>query len=209
MKIDYNYKYILLSFLFTFIGSYISVCLSEQLRVNYRYFGGNKYSFKQRILILCFLSLTLGIISFWSMHYIYIYSISLQIINNIVNISNNDANDIYSTTATNTLSIRYIIISYVFSLITSILCTGFGYLYCFYDRFFGLSRKDIMEKFITLKKQTLSMREIRKIGNREIMRYLYFTSLNPILKGGVIMGCGVIGMQFIGESDIYNIMICL
>ena len=198
MEINYNYKYILLSYLITFIGCYLSICLSEQLRINYRYFDSKKYIYIHRIIILCLLSLTLGCISIWCMNYMYLYSLSF-----IVDIDNNT---ISSTTLTTTntiiIKLRYNIIKFIFSLLLSIILIFIGYFICHYDDFFKLCRKEIMEIFIEEKKQSLSLREIKKIGNMEIMKYLFFTKLNRIIFGSLLISCGYLSMFYLGKYKV-------
>jgi len=182
MQVNINVNVVLLSFVVAFIGSYLSISLCEQLRVNCGNFEQSKQIVFQRLGLLFMMALSLGLIAIWSMHFVGMFSMSL--------VGPDTANEV---------PVRYDLVETVFSLLIALVFSYLGFYSSHLDIFFGLSRKEILEMFIQEKLKTMSMKQVRAIGALNILLYASLTSLKHIMMGGMSMGTGVVVMHYLGE----------
>ena len=184
MKVLIKAEIVLIHFAIAFIGSYLSISVCEQLRLSCGNFESSKKVVFERLGMLFLMTLSLGLIAIWSMHFIGMYSITL------VQPGSGDS-----------LKIHFDIVETIFSLLIALLFCYLGFYFSHLDVLFGLSKKEIMEVFVKQKREKLSIKEIKKIGNVQILVYMAFTKIHYIVLGGVCMGCGVVVMHYLGISN--------
>ena len=189
MRVKIDAIEVLLSFMVAFIGSYLSISVCEQLRVNCGNFEQSKKIIFQRLGLLFMMTLSLGLVAIWSMHFIGMFSMSLV-----------------EPGTGNKVPVRYDLVETIFSLLIALVFSYLGFYFSHLDMFFGLSRKEILEIFIKEKLKTMTMQQVRAIGTLHILLYASLTSLKHIVMGGVSMGTGVVVMHYLGRCNCIPMM---
>ena len=172
----WNSNFILLSFVFSFVGSYIGVCLSEQYRLCL--IEGPILLTKNQILWL--LSFSVAGVAIWSMHFIGMGALKLSIPDSNSNITVN-----FDTGLT------------VASFIAPIICLYVGLHIATNDRAFTRDSEEFGELLIQDAKN-FSIKEAKKKSN--LKRLALFKGLKPIIIGGIFTGAGVCVMHYIGMT---------
>ena len=177
LEASWNVNYIILSYSFSFAGSYVGVCLSEQ----YRLCGLDGPIFLTKNQILFLLSVSTGGVAIWAMHFIGMGAISLHNPENI----DDDLKVKFDTGLT------------VSSLIAPIFCLYVGLFIATNDRVFV---RDSME-FGELLMADARRFSIKDAKSKSKLRMLaLFKGLTPIIIGGILTGAGVCVMHFVGMT---------
>lgn len=183
---------VLLSFALSFLGSYMAICMSEQLRNSLieekRIFGPNvTISHKKKHLFyLLLMSLSLGGVSMWSMHFIGM---------NASHIHDEQGERVY---------MRYSITLVIFTLLFAWFMSFVGITISCYDPMFSKSKANIVEEFIEDSKR-LSLQEVRKITPMKMLVIISTKKLGQLVTGGVIMGAGVCVTHILGmEAAVFH-----
>lgn len=181
LNFEWNGSYIVLSYLFSFLGSFITVCLSEEYRLCVTHSNG---VFSTHT-ILFFMSLSLGIVAIWSMHFIGMGAVILS-----------DANH-------NIILLQFDLLLTVISMVAAIACVFLGLLIATHDRVFQRSASEF-NKLMAQDAKSFTIRDLRKQG---VVRNLaMFKGLLPIVLGGVVAGGGVCVMHYVGMmSQIFDV----
>lgn len=183
---------VLLSFALSFLGCYMAIGMSEQLRNSLieekRIFGPNvTISHKKKHLFyLLLMSLSLGGVSVWSMHFIGM---------NASHVHDEQGERVY---------MRYSITLVVFTLLFAWFMSFVGLTIACYDPMFSKSKAQIVEEFIEDSKR-LTLQEVRKITPMKMLVIISTKKWGQLVTGGVIMGAGVCVAHFLGmEAAVFD-----
>jgi len=177
LQAHWNPNYIILSYVFSFVGSYVGVCLSDQFRLCS--IEGAAFLRKKQILWL--LSFSIAGVAIWSMHFIGMGALSLSFPNEI----------------TNEVSIKFDTGLTVASFIAPILCLYFGLYIATNDRVF-VRDSDEFGNLLLEDARNFSIKEAKNKSN--LKRLALFKGLKPIVIGGLFTGAGVCVMHYIGMT---------
>lgn len=178
---------VVLSFGISFLGAYMAISISEQLRqsvIEDKAIFGSHVGVshrKKHLLYLLMMALSIGGIGIWAMHFIGMHAFKLY------DIDGHHAH------------VRYNLPVSIASFFTCIVTTFIGVTIASYDVMFSKTKTEIIEEFI-LQSQNLTFAEIRKITPRKILVAISTKELGKLLIGGIITGSGVSVMHYIGMS---------
>lgn len=178
---SYNLSFILIAITLGILGSYLAICLCEQLRCSYLH--GEKNNLFIRIKWLLCIGMSLGGVGMWCMHYIGMSAISLK-----------------DSLTGEEISIGYnpAISFFTLGLIIFIISLGVGV--ASNDRMFAKSKAEILEMFIQ-DSHHLSMVEIRKIKDSKIIFLISTKKLWTLIGGGFVAGAGFCVANYIGMAS--------
>ena len=172
----WNSNYILLSYVFSYVGSYVGVCLSDQ----YRLCAIEGPMLLTRNQILWLLSFSVAGVAIWSMHFIGMGALNLSI-------QDSDT----------TLAMKFDVGLTVASFIAPIICLYVGLFIATNDRAFARDSEEFGELLIQDAKN-FSIKEAKNKSN--LKRLALFKGLKPIIIGGIFTGAGVCVMHYIGMT---------
>lgn len=196
---EFDPAVVVLSFGISFLGAFIAVSICENLRqsmIEDSYIsaeGPQKNAFahkRDHFLHLMLMSLSIGTVGIWGMHFIGMQALRLYIPSD-----QNPTGDRQRIM----VDMTYNIFLSLASLIAVAITTAVGTLIASYDVMFSKTKQEIIEAFIADAK-ALPMSEIRKISARRILWIISTKSLGRLVLGGVITGSGVSVMHYIGMT---------
>lgn len=171
---------VLLSYGVAFLGSYVAICLCEQLRTSYLH--GEKNNLWVRGPWLLSIGVSLGGVGIWCMHFIGMSALRLH----------DDATN-------KSIDMAFDIGESIGSLIVVILLASCGVAIASNDRVFAKSRGQILEMFIR-ESSNLSMAEIKRTKDSKIIMLISTRELWLLLLGGLTAAAGVCIMHYIGMN---------
>lgn len=175
-SLDQNY--LLVANAVGILGCYVTICLCEQLRCSYLH--GQKANLIVRFKWLFSIGLALGGVGMWCMHYISMASVSLR-----------------DTETGEKISFGYGSGLTFFSLGLCVLVVALGVGIACNDRMFAKSKAEILEMFIQ-DSHHLSMAEIKKIKDSQIIWLISTKKLWLLLLGGFLTGVGFCVTNYVG-----------
>jgi NO-binding membrane sensor protein with MHYT domain len=178
----YHNNIVYLSYAISFLGSYMTICLCEQLRLFFLR-GGQDTREKFKWFVL--MGISLGGVGIWCMHFIGMSAMKVEM----------------QSTTGQPIEIFFSIPMTLFSLIISIITTGLGIYVMSYDRLFAKSKTEILETFCDDLKH-LSIPELKRIKNYTVMKLTLTKHMEYLLGGGVITGGGVCIMHYTGMAAV-------
>jgi NO-binding membrane sensor protein with MHYT domain len=170
VHVKLNLKYLFLSFLMAFLGSYSAVTLAELYRVVCRI--RPKIIGPEATLFLMAVSIGMGAI--WSMHFVGMNAITLS----YQNIPLKTDFNIFLT---------------IISLLAAIICVYLGLFLSSRDQMFTMNKEEFIQLILNEVKTFQSLRD-KKI----LFKLILLRNPLPLIVGGSIMGSGVLVMHYIG-----------
>jgi NO-binding membrane sensor protein with MHYT domain len=174
----YNNNVVYLSYAISFLGSYVTICIAEQLRLLYMRSGHTGY---ERWKWFILMGVALGGVGIWCMHFIGMSAVRYE-----------DANGQVVTLYFNAPIT-------ILSLVISIVTTAIGIWVMSHDRLFAKTKPEIFEMFVDDLKH-LSLTELKKVRNFTLVKLTLTKNMKYLLLGGCITGCGVCFMHYIGMA---------
>lgn len=185
VDITFNSNLIILAFGLAFLGTYVAICLAEQLRSSYLH--GDKDKLWIRLKWLVAIGISFGGVGMWSVEQIILASMHMQI-HNFLHVIHFKFN------------FRMIIIS----LVICCLLVCVGVFIASSDHLFAKSKAEIIESFVSQTKK-LSMTEIRQTKDSKVIWIISTNKLSTLFLGGTIAAIGIIIMHYINlNSLIYD-----
>jgi len=163
-----------------FLGSYLTICLVEQLRSTYIHHVNQNVWTRKKWYVL--IGIALGGICMWSMHFVSMSALIL---------TDHDTNE--------KLEIKFNFAVSLISLVCCVVTVVLGALVSSYDRLFAKSKKEILEMFVEESKR-LSLKQIRQLKDTMIIKIMCTKDLKYLLTGGLISGSGICIMHYIGVA---------
>ena len=176
---DWNGIVVVQSFFLAFIGAYSAVTLAEQHRIaatlKAKFFNQQSY--------LVLMSFAIGGAAIWCMHFVGMQADTLFY---------------YDETDTRReLEESYVVGLTIVSLVACIVCVFVGLLISTRDKMFVRDRAEIFKIIIEEAKND----SLEKIRNKNYLRYVaLFRDIGPLVVGGIITGCGVCIMHYVGMT---------
>jgi NO-binding membrane sensor protein with MHYT domain len=195
----FNVNLVLLSYAISFLGAYLTISLSEQLRIFHLYnkddsptaLAGSSsilvkiQRFFHKYKWFGLMGISLGGVGIWCMHFIGMSAMHLKIQN-----ENGDWVQV---------PLFYDVGITITSLIVSIITTTIGMYVLSFDPLFAKSKSEILEMFVS-DLQNLTLSDLKKKRNFTIIKLIVTKNLKSLISGGVITGCGVVLMHYSGMS---------
>jgi NO-binding membrane sensor protein with MHYT domain len=175
----YNNNIVYVSYAIAFLGSYITICLCDQLRLSYLRTTESSIYEKSKWFLL--MGIALGGVGIWCMHFIGMSAMRMED-------SAGDPVDFY-----------YNIPITITSLIVSVLTTAMGMTIMSYDRLFAKTKKEILEMFVDDLKH-LSLTDAKKAQDGTILMLILTKDVRFLIAGGVLTGGGVCIMHYCGMA---------
>ena len=173
----WNPDYVLLSYGISFLGSYVSVSLSEQYRLCN--IDGEVFLSKTQLLVL--ISCAIAGVSIWCMHFIGMGAMTLF----------NPIDD------KETLMIAFDTGLTAASLVAAIILLSIGIFIATNDRVFVRDSTEFSELLLSDARR-LSIKDAKEKSN--LTKLAMFKGLRPIIIGGILTGAGVCVMHYIGMT---------
>lgn len=180
-KLHQDPTIVFVSFCVGFLGSYVAICLCEQLRSSYLH--GEKSIFHIRMKWLLSIGMSFGGAGMWCMHFIGLSSVEMR---------DSETHEKIEMAFNSGYSF--------FTLALVVLTTSLGVYIASNDRLFAKSKAEILEMFIT-DSSHMSMVEIRKIKDSKIIRLISTKQLGTLFGGAFISAAGIIFMHYIGMKS--------
>jgi NO-binding membrane sensor protein with MHYT domain len=178
--VRYSDNIVFASYAIAFLGSYITICLCEQLRLcNLRTTDNGFYEKSKWYLLM---GIALGGVGIWCMHFIGMSAMRM-----------NDA-------AGNPIKFYYDIPITITSLIVAMITTTLGIIIMSCDRLFAKAKRQILDMFVDDLKH-LSITDSRKLTQDSTIFWLILTKdIRWIIIGGVLAGGGFCILHYTGMA---------
>lgn len=178
MTLEFSSNIALLGFGIAYIGVYVAVCVTEQLRgifLKYR-----NPTFLQKTPWIMLNGICVGIISFWGMNYVGFSGMTLK----------DDQGNIVPITFNPLLAI--------FALLSGFTGQVIGIFIACNDRFYAKSKAEILDFFV----ETRSFQEILSYSESYVTFLLISQEITHSLVGGISSSIGLTGVYFIGLASL-------
>jgi NO-binding membrane sensor protein with MHYT domain len=181
-RAEYRPEIVFLSIVVTYVGSYLTVALCEQLRqvcietVDSRHLPKHLY--------LGAMTLCLGIVGIWCMHIIGMFAVTMY--------------DDYG----NEIIFRYDIGLAVLSIVISIIFTLLGFYMSSLDLVFTKTKKQIVELFVE-DAGSLSMKNVKHFTRAQMLWMMATHFPSKLLYGGFFTGSGAIMTHYVGMAAMH------
>jgi NO-binding membrane sensor protein with MHYT domain len=177
--VKYNNNLVFVSYAVAFLGSYLTICLCEQLRLSYLRTTDNSSYEKLKWFIL--MGCALGGVGIWCMHFIGMSAMRME------------------DSAGNILTFYYNIPITITSLIVAMVVTSLGMMIMSYDRLFAKTKKEILDMFVNDLKH-LSFTDAMKVQDSTIFVLILTKDVRYLIAGGVVTGGGICIMHYTGMA---------
>jgi NO-binding membrane sensor protein with MHYT domain len=181
MLVKYNNNLVLVSYAVAFLGSYLTICLCEQLRLSYLRTTDNSIGEKLKWFI--FMGCALGGVGIWAMHFIGMSAMRME------------------DSSGNAITFYYNIPITIASLIVAMVVTSLGMTIMSYDRLFAKTKKEILEMFVNDLKY-LSLTDAMKVQDSTIFVLILTKDVRFLILGGILTGAGISIMHYTGMAAI-------
>jgi hypothetical protein len=179
-------KILCLSIGISFIGSYVTICLCEQLRLSA--IGHNRPKVLRQDSLLAFMSCSLGGVGIWCMHFVGMSALQLETVGGIK------------------VKLNFNILFTIISLVVVLCLTLLGLYISSKDIIFRKTKSEVIEMFVESSKE-MSFKDIQRLKNGSgIMRIICFQSLWRLVIGGAVTGSGVVVMHYLGEFFLFYLL---
>jgi NO-binding membrane sensor protein with MHYT domain len=177
--VKYNNNLVFVSYVVAFLGSYLTICLCEQLRLSYLRTTDNSVYEKLKWFIL--MGCALGGVGIWCMHFIGMSAMRME------------------DSQGNILTFYYNIPITIASLIVAMVVTSLGMMIMSYDRLFAKTKKEILEMFVNDLKH-LSLTDAMKVQDSTIFVLILTKDVRYLILGGIVTGGGICIMHYTGMA---------
>jgi NO-binding membrane sensor protein with MHYT domain len=186
MLMKYDNKVVGVSYAVAFLGSYLTICICEQLRLSYLRTTNNSIYEKMKWFIL--MGVALGGVAMWCTHFIGLAAMRMY-----------DANG-------ELIAFYYDIKIVIFFLFLTMVLTALGMMIVSYDRLFAKTKKQILDMFVEDLKH-LSITDSKKSQDSTIFRLILTKDVRFLVAGGILIGgafcmlhyTGMVAMRFQGK----------
>jgi NO-binding membrane sensor protein with MHYT domain len=177
-------EYVALSFGFGFVGAYVGVHLSEQLRLYHKSNNAKTIS-RNMYPVILLMACSIGGVAIWAMHFVGMSAVS------------------FSDPDGNPIDLRYRYDFTLISLVAVVIMCFSGIYVCANDEAYTIDKHDTVEAFV-VNTERLSIREIRKqkVTATQVMIKALTKNIITIILGGVITGAGVCVMHYLGMEAV-------
>jgi len=165
------------------LASYVTITLGEQYRLCRSGVIHPRYIPTYGYLIL--MAIMFGGVGMWCMHFIGMSSIKL-----------------YNPHSGELIHIHYDIGVTIASLITILALSLAGFYVCSRDIMFSKTKSEIIDTVVA-GMETLSLRQIKKMKNEQIIVFIATRKLGHLFVGGLLLATGVISMHYIGMHALH------
>jgi hypothetical protein len=177
---QFDVKILCLSIGISFIGSYVTICLCEQLRLSA--VGHNRPKILKQDSLLAFMSCSLGGVGIWCMHFVGMSALQL------------------ATADGMKVKLNFDILFTIISLVVVLCLTLLGLFISSKDIIFRKTKSEVIEMFVESSKE-MSFKEIQRLKNGSgILCIICLQSLWRLALGGAITGSGVVVMHYLGDK---------
>lgn len=176
---------VVLSFAFAFLGSYLTIVLSEQFRLSSR---ENKSKFISKEGLLMLMACSLGGVAIWSMHQIGMQGISLK------------------THAGDKIEVKYSVGYLLLSLFAVVICSYVGLSISSTDKAFTLDESEQVKKYVAEIRTTsiVNIKTKMKSKSHFIIKS-FFKDIHRLIFGGIVTAAGVCVMHYLGlQSMVFD-----
>lgn len=179
ITVNFHFNLLLLSFGLAFLGSYVAICLIEQLRSSYLH--GEKLRWSIRLKWLVVIGISFGGVGMWSVDQIMLASIQMKI-----------------TSTQHLIHFKFNLFLSIVSLIVCCFLVILGILIASYDPMFAKTKTEIIESFI---KQTtnLSMTEIKQTKDSRMIWIIATRKPWILIIGGSV---GIVIMHYLNMKEL-------
>lgn len=179
----YDTKILLLSFLTAYFGSYMAICLSEQLRATVM--QSQKASLTRlNIIWYLLIGVSMGGVGIWGMHFMGMAAMEIKDI-----------------TTNETLDVNFNLAITFITLIIVIFTISLGVYISSHDHLFAKTKFEILEMFVT-DHHELSMAQVKKMKNWMIIRIMSTKSMGHLIVGGMVAAAGMCMMHYLGMASL-------
>jgi len=183
MREEIKYEIVALSCVVSMLASYVTITLGEQYRLCRSGVIHPRYIPTYGYLIL--MAIMFGGVGMWCMHFIGMSSIKL-----------------YNPHSGELIHIHYDIGVTIASLITILALSLAGFYVCSRDIMFSKTKSEIIDTVVA-GMETLSLRQIKKMKNEQIIVFIATRKLGHLFVGGLLLATGVISMHYIGMHALH------
>jgi len=170
---------VFLSYAISFLGSYLTISLCEQLRLQCLRANGSTDELTPKLQWFALMGVSLGGVGIWCMHFIGMAAMTLE----------NEKGE--------HVPFYFNIPITIASLVVSVVMTGVGLFILSKDRLFAKSKSEILDMFISDLRH-LSIGELRKVKNLTMMKLITTKAMGYLVVGGMVTGAGVSVMHYVG-----------